>query len=55
MRILLTGDIVGKAGRRVMLERLIDVRTQHDLDLVVANGENAAGGFSITPRIAEEL
>lgn len=55
MRILLTGDIVGKAGRRVMLERLIDVRTQHDLDLVIANVENAASGFSITPRIAEEL
>ena len=55
MRILLTGDIVGKAGRRIMLERLIDVRTQHDLDLVVANVENAAGGFSITARIAQDL
>jgi hypothetical protein len=55
MRILLVGDIVGRAGRRVMLERLSEVRCEYELDLVVANVENAAGGFSITPRIAEEL
>ncbi|HWQ34268.1 MAG TPA: TIGR00282 family metallophosphoesterase [Blastocatellia bacterium] len=55
MRILLVGDIVGRAGRRVMLERLAEVRREYELDLVVANVENAAGGFSITPGIAEEL
>jgi hypothetical protein len=55
MRILLTGDIVGRAGRRVMLERLVVVRREYELDLVVSNVENAAAGFSITPKIAEEL
>jgi metallophosphoesterase (TIGR00282 family) len=55
MRVLLSGDTVGRAGRRVLQERLADVRRQHEIDLVVANIENAAGGFSITPRIAGEL
>lgn len=55
MRLLLIGDIVGRAGRRVVVERLAEVRREHALDLIIANVENAAGGFSITPRIAEEL
>ena len=55
MRVLLSGDTVGRAGRRALEERLADVRRQYEIDLVVANIENAAGGFSITPRIAGEL
>ena len=45
MRILLVGDIVGRAGRRVMLERLAEVRREYELDLVVAN--QAASTVSI--------
>lgn len=55
MRVLLSGDTVGRPGRKVLQERLADVRRQYEIDFVVANVENAAGGFSITPRIAEEL
>ncbi len=54
-RVLLTGDCMGRPGRRVLEERLDDLRREREIDLVVANVENAAGGFSITPRIAEDL
>jgi metallophosphoesterase (TIGR00282 family) len=54
-RVLLTGDTVARAGRRVLEERLYDMRQQREIDFVVTNVENAAGGFSITPRIATEL
>src|SRR6185503_5825993 len=54
-RVLLTGDTVSRAGRRVLEERLYDLRRQREIDFVVSNVENAAGGFSITPRIANEL
>jgi hypothetical protein len=54
-RVLLTGDTVARAGRRALEERLYDLRQQRELDLVVSNVENAAGGYSITPRIAVEL
>jgi 2',3'-cyclic-nucleotide 2'-phosphodiesterase len=52
MKILVTGDCV---GRRALLESLGELRRAHELDLIIANVENAAGGFSITARIAEEL
>jgi metallophosphoesterase (TIGR00282 family) len=55
MRILFIGDIVGAPGRRVVLERLQDIVANEQIDLVIANGENAASGFGITPRLAEEL
>ena len=54
-RVLLTGDTVGRAGRRVLEERLFDLRQQREIDFVVTNVENAAGGFSITARIANDL
>lgn len=54
-RVLLTGDTVGRPGRRVLEERLYDLRQQREIDFVVSNVENAAAGFSITPRIATEL
>ena len=49
MRILFCGDVVGKAGRRVVLDRVPDLRVRLDLDFVVVNGENAAHGFGILP------
>jgi 2',3'-cyclic-nucleotide 2'-phosphodiesterase len=55
IRILMTGDTVARSGRRALEERLHDVRSQREIDFVVSNVENAAGGFSITPRIAEDM
>jgi metallophosphoesterase (TIGR00282 family) len=51
----MTGDTVARSGRRALEERLHDLRSQREIDFVVSNVENAAGGFSITPRIAEDL
>ncbi len=55
MRILFIGDIVGSPGRRILRERLADTVTQERIDLVMANCENAASGFGITPKLVEEL
>lgn len=55
MRVLFVGDIVGSPGREVVRERLHDLVSTKEIDLVIANGENSAAGFGITPRIAEEL
>jgi 2',3'-cyclic-nucleotide 2'-phosphodiesterase len=55
VRVLFIGDIVGSPGRRIVRERLADIVAQRQVDLVIANGENSASGFGITPRIADEL
>ena len=55
MRILFLGDIVGRAARKAIAERLPQLRSQLRLDFVIANGENAAGGFGITEKICNEL
>ncbi len=55
MRILLLGDIVGKVGRNVVRTQLPRLKEQYQLDFVVINGENAAGGFGITEKIHEQL
>jgi len=55
MRILFIGDIVGSPGREIVRERLADIVAQQKVDLVIANCENAASGFGITPRLVEEL
>jgi 2',3'-cyclic-nucleotide 2'-phosphodiesterase len=55
MRILFVGDIVGRSGRTLICERLSNLVRDWKLDLVVANGENAAGGFGITETIYREL
>jgi len=55
MRVLFIGDIVGSPGREIVRERLADLVSQKEIDLVIANGENSASGFGITPRIVEEL
>ncbi len=51
MKILICGDVVGKAGRRTIEENLPDLRQRLDLDFVIVNGENAAHGFGITDKI----
>ncbi len=53
--ILFVGDLVGGLGRRTLTALLPQLREQHALDFVVVNGENAAGGVGITPKIADEL
>ncbi len=55
MRILFIGDIVGRSGRVIVHERLPGLIADWKLDLVVINGENAAGGFGITETIYNEL
>ena len=55
MRILMCGDVVGRSGRRVITENLPHLRRRLELDFVVINGENAAGGFGITPAICDQF
>lgn len=55
MRVLFVGDIVGSPGRQIVRDRLADLVGQRQIDLVIANGENSASGFGITPRLAQEL
>jgi 2',3'-cyclic-nucleotide 2'-phosphodiesterase len=55
MRVLFIGDIVGSPGREIVRDRLSDLVSQKRVDLVIANGENSASGFGITPKIVEEL
>lgn len=55
MNILFVGDIFGKAGRRIVAEHIGHLREAHRVDLTVINAENAAGGFGVTPQIAEDL
>lgn len=55
MRFLYCGDVVGRAGREVLLDLLPELRERHRLDVIVVNGENAAGGFGITAAICDEF
>ncbi|MDT5123926.1 MAG: 2,3-cyclic-nucleotide 2-phosphodiesterase [Acidobacteriota bacterium] len=55
MRVLMIGDVVARPGRVAVMERIQDLREQHGIDLAVMNAENVAGGFSITPPLAEQL
>ena len=54
-KILFIGDIIGRPGRNAVRELLPGLVNRHSPDIVIANGENAAGGFGITPDVAEEL
>lgn len=49
------GDIIGETGRKIVARRLDTITDEYRINLVIANGENAAGGFGITPKIAEDL
>jgi 2',3'-cyclic-nucleotide 2'-phosphodiesterase len=51
----MVGDVVGKPGRKATSELLPELREKHGIDLIVANGENAAGGIGLTPETAQEL
>jgi metallophosphoesterase (TIGR00282 family) len=55
LNILFVGDIFGSAGRRIVREHIEHIREAHAVDLVVINAENAAGGFGVTPQIADDL
>ena len=55
LHILCIGDIVGRPGRRILSEKLKDLITQRNIDCVIANAENAAGGSGLTPQIYDKL
>jgi hypothetical protein len=55
MNILFVGDIFASAGRRIVADHLQDIVAANRIDLAIANAENSAGGFGVTPAIAEEL
>jgi metallophosphoesterase (TIGR00282 family) len=55
LKILFIGDIFGRPGRLIVKDRLPELRQRYSPDLVIANCENAAAGFGITPQLAEEL
>ncbi len=55
MKVLFIGDIIGEPGRKIVRSNIRSLMEPYRPDLVIANGENTAGGFGITPEIAEEL
>jgi hypothetical protein len=55
MQILFIGDIFGSPGRKIVRDHLGHVVETNKVDLVIANAENSAGGFGLTPAIADEL
>src|SRR3972149_6212927 len=55
MKILSIGDIIGKPGRQAVHRLLPDLCEEREIDLVIANGENVAGGFGLSPDTAQEL
>ena len=55
MNILFIGDIFASAGRNIVAGHLQEIITTRHIDLAVANAENAAGGFGLTPLVTEEL
>lgn len=55
MKVLFIGDVVGKPGRQAVATLLPRLRKKYGIELTVANAENAAGGFGITPSVGEEL
>jgi metallophosphoesterase (TIGR00282 family) len=55
LKVLFIGDIIGEPGRKMVKQSIGKLLQDHVPDLVIANGENSAGGFGITPQIADEL
>ena len=55
IKIIVIGDVVGRAGRKCLKELLPKLRSQFAADLVIVNGENTAGGFGITKKIFLQL
>jgi len=55
LKILCIGDVVGRPGRRILADKLNSLVREHDIDCVIANAENAAGGSGLTPQIYDKL
>jgi hypothetical protein len=55
VKLLFIGDIFGHAGRGIVADHLGDIRATQGIDVVIANVENSAAGFGITPNVADEL
>ena len=55
LTILFLGDVVGEPGRSAVIARLPELKRQHAIDFTIVNGENAAGGRGITPKITIDL
>jgi len=55
LNILCIGDIVGRPGRRILADKLKELVRQREVDCVIANAENAAGGSGLTPQIYDKL
>jgi len=55
MRVLFLGDIVGSPGRSAVIANLARIKAEHEVDFIIVNGENAAGGRGITPKISIDL
>jgi 2',3'-cyclic-nucleotide 2'-phosphodiesterase len=55
LRVCVIGDIIGKPGRQAVVAVVPELRLEHEVDLVIANGENVAAGAGLTPNLAEEL
>lgn len=55
MRLLICGDVVGRSGREAVLKHLPVLKAERKLDFVIVNVDNAAGGWGITPEVADEF
>ncbi len=55
LHILMIGDVVGSTGRRMLKEHLTILKKKYDIDVCIANGENAAAGLGLTPRLAQDI
>ena len=55
LRVLAIGDIVGRSGRKVLAEKINALKKTHAVDIIIANGENSAGGMAITPDTVKEI
>jgi len=55
LRFLIIGDVIGKPGRKLVGEKVKTIKKSHNIDAVIVNGENSAGGLGITPETTEEL
>ena len=55
MKLLFLGDVVGRSGRDAVVKNVPNLRLEMALDAVIVNGDNAAGGFGITPQIAKDF
>jgi len=55
MRVLFVGDIVGRNARNFVQEKIVNLKSQLQLDAIIVNVENAAGGFGVTPAICDDL